>query len=153
MRKTKSYFENKSCRGCLMILKMKFELKPDPLKEDFFSKKEVSVSVVRLDMIHPHISGNKWFKLKYNLEYFKEQKKKYLVTPGGAYSNHIVATAAAGKAFGIETVGIIRGEELNENSNPALKFASDSGMKLFFVSRDEYRIIRERATLPDWISF
>jgi 1-aminocyclopropane-1-carboxylate deaminase len=134
-----------------MILKMKFELKLDLLKQDFFSKKEVSVSVLRLDMIHPHISGNKWFKLKYNLEAFKEQKKKYLVTFGGAFSNHIVATAAAGKENEIETIGIIRGEELNENSNHVLKFASSCGMKLFFVTRDDYRMIRETASLPERI--
>jgi len=98
--------------------------------------------VLRLDEIHPYISGNKWFKLKYNLEEFFRQEKKYLVTFGGAYSNHIMAVAAAGKDLGIKTIGIIRGDELDETSNPALSFASQCGMKLFFISRDEYRHAR-----------
>jgi len=118
------------------------------LEEVLYAEKAVSVSVLRLDMIHPFISGSKWFKLKYNLEEFFRQKKKYLVTFGGAYSNHIIATAAAGKEYGIQTVGIIRGEELHENSNAALQFASACGMLLFFVSRDDYRQIRKSQTVP-----
>lgn len=117
--------------------------------EQLFIKKEISFSVLRLDLIHPYISGNKWFKLKYNIDEFLAQKKEYLVTFGGAYSNHIVATAAAGKELGIKTIGIIRGNELNENSNPALKFASACGMKLFFVSREEYKQMRESGLLTD----
>ena len=119
--------------------------------EKFFLEKEVSVSVLRLDLIHPYISGNKWFKLKYNIEEFLLQKKECLVTFGGAYSNHIVATAAAGKEFGIKTIGIIRGDELNENSNPSLKFASACGMKLFFVSREEYKLMRDSGSIIDRI--
>lgn len=117
--------------------------------EKLLLEKEVSVSVLRLDLIHPYISGNKWFKLKYNIEEFLSQKKECLVTFGGAYSNHIIATAAAGKEFGIKTIGIIRGNELNENSNPALKFASECGMKLFFVSREEYKLMRDSGILSD----
>jgi len=123
----------------------------DPLNEDLFSEKGIHVSVLRLDLIHPKTGGNKWFKLKYNLIAFREEKKKYLVTFGGAYSNHIIATSAAGKENGIETVGIIRGDELNENSNTALQFASGCGMKLFFVSREEYRNIRKISMLPERI--
>jgi 1-aminocyclopropane-1-carboxylate deaminase len=123
----------------------------ETITESLFDEKGVSVSVLRLDMIHPVISGNKWFKLKYNIEAFLKEKKEFLVTVGGAYSNHIVATAAAGKEYVIQTVGIIRGEELNENSNAALKFASACGMKLFFVTRDDYRIIRETEIIPPWI--
>ncbi len=119
--------------------------------EKLFLEKEVSVSVLRLDLIHPYISGNKWFKLKYNIEEFLLQKKECLVTFGGAYSNHIVATAAAGKEFGIKTIGIIRGDELNENSNPSLKFASACGMKLFFVSREEYKLMRDSGSIIDRI--
>jgi 1-aminocyclopropane-1-carboxylate deaminase len=121
------------------------------LREDFFAEREVTVSVLRLDMIHPFISGNKWYKLKYNFEEFFRLKKKALVTFGGAFSNHIVATAAAGKKYQINTIGIIRGNELNENSNPSLRFASQCGMKLFFVARDEYRRICKNENLPQWI--
>lgn len=105
----------------------------------FLKEKEISLYVLRLDLVHPHISGNKWFKLKYNLKEARKQGKNILVTFGGAYSNHIVATAAAGKEFGFKTIGIIRGEELNENDNSVLQFAKDRGMDLRFVSREEYR--------------
>ena len=105
----------------------------------FLKEKEISLYVLRLDLVHPHISGNKWFKLRYNLEEARKQGKKTLVTFGGAYSNHIIATAAAGKEFGFKTIGIIRGEELNENDNSVLQFAKYCGMELRFVSREEYR--------------
>ena len=101
-------------------------------------EKEINLFVLRLDLVHPYISGNKWFKLKYNLEEARKQGKKTLVTFGGAYSNHIIA-AAAGKEFGFKTIGIIRGEELNEDDNSVLQFAKYCGMELRFVSREEYR--------------
>ena len=99
----------------------------------------VNLFVLRIDKIHPLISGNKWYKLKYNLEEAKRQKKDTLLTLGGAFSNHISATAAAGKEFGFKTIGIIRGDELSENGNPTLRFANECGMKLHFVSREEYK--------------
>lgn len=105
----------------------------------FLKEREINLFVLRLDLIHPFISGNKWFKLKYNLEEARKQKKNRLVTFGGAYSNHIIATAAAGKEFGFKTIGIIRGEELSEGDNSVLQFAKDCGMELHFVSREEYR--------------
>jgi len=106
----------------------------------FLKEKEINLFVLRLDLVHSYISGNKWFKLKYNLEEAKRQGKNTLLTFGGAYSNHIIATAAAGKDFGFKTIGIIRGEELNENDNSVLQFAKNCGMELRFVSREEYRI-------------
>jgi len=121
----------------------------EKINDPLFSEKGLTVSVLRLDMLHPVTGGNKWFKLKYNLDAFLKSGKEILVTMGGAWSNHIMATAAAGKEKGIQTVGIIRGEELNENSNEALKFATACGMKLFFVSRDEYRHIRRTEVIPD----
>lgn len=99
----------------------------------------INLFVLRLDKIHPYISGNKWYKLKYTLEEAKRQKKDTLVTFGGAYSNHISATAAAGKEFGFKTIGIIRGDELGENENPTLRFAKECGMELHFVSREDYK--------------
>lgn len=122
------------------------ETKNIPLTEIhslLLNEKQIRFFVLRLDTIHPFISGNKWFKLKYNLQAAREQNKNTLLTFGGAYSNHIAATAAAGKEFGFETVGIIRGEELafekQRKKNPVLKFASDCGMKLKFISRENYR--------------
>ncbi len=101
-------------------------------------KHEINLFVLRLDLNHPHISGNKLFKLKYNLEEARKQGKDTLVTFGGAFSNHIAATAAAGKEAGFKTIGIIRGEEHPE-LNPTLKFAANCGMQLHYVSRDDYR--------------
>ena len=102
----------------------------------------IELFIKREDQLHPIISGNKFRKLKYNLSAAKQQNKKVLLTFGGAFSNHIVAVAGAGKEFGFETIGIIRGEELQEkiNENPSLKVAQQLEMKLFFVSREIYKL-------------
>lgn len=98
----------------------------------------VELFIKRLDLIHPEISGNKWFKLKYNL--FEANKGDYdtLLTFGGAYSNHIYATAAAGKLFGFKTIGIIRGEK-HIPLNPTLTFAKERGMIINYLDRISYR--------------
>ncbi len=97
--------------------------------------------IKREDLLHPFVSGNKFRKLKYNLFEAQRINKKTLVTFGGAYSNHIAAVAYAGKQFGFESVGIIRGEELinSFHENPTLKFANSQGMKFEFISRTAYR--------------
>lgn len=95
----------------------------------------------REDLLHPYISGNKYRKLKYNLLEAKNKNFKTLLTFGGAYSNHISATATAGKEFGFKTIGIIRGEELigKIDENPTLAFAKANHMQLHFVSREQYK--------------
>ena len=100
-----------------------------------------NVVMRREDLIHPFISGNKYRKLKYNLQKAKALNKNTLLTFGGAYSNHIAATAYAGKSYGFNTIGIIRGEELKDKveSNPTLKFAKSCGMQFKFVTREVYR--------------
>ncbi|MDR2122318.1 MAG: pyridoxal-phosphate dependent enzyme [Flavobacteriaceae bacterium] len=102
--------------------------------------------IKREDLTHPVISGNKFWKLKYNLQAARESKKDTLVTFGGAMSNHIVATAAAGKENNFKTVGIIRGEELATKweGNLSLQEASELGMTFYFVPREEYRL-KERS--------
>lgn len=97
--------------------------------------------VKREDLIHPYISGNKFRKLKYNLLEARNGGLGTIVTFGGAYSNHIAATAYAGKAYGIRTVGVIRGEELagNWQDNPTLAQAHNHGMQFKFISREQYR--------------
>lgn len=106
----------------------------------FFSK-NISLHIKREDLLHPIISGNKWRKLKYNLEAAKNQNQSKLITFGGAFSNHIVAVAGAGAAFGFETIGVIRGEELQDkiSENPSLLEAQNLGMKFVFITREEYR--------------
>ncbi len=94
--------------------------------------------IKREDKFHTAISGNKWRKLKYNLIEAKQQNKDTLLTFGGAYSNHIYATASAGRIFGFKTIGIIRGEE-HLPLNPTLTFAKENGMEIHYVSRKEYR--------------
>jgi len=96
------------------------------------------IDILREDLIHPEVSGNKLRKLKYNLLEAERTGTDTLITFGGAYSNHIAATAAAGKLFGFKTIGIIRGDELNPESNDTLKKAGENGMTLHFMSRKEY---------------
>jgi 1-aminocyclopropane-1-carboxylate deaminase len=91
----------------------------------------------REDLLHPDVSGNKWRKLKYNLQEATNQQKSRLLTFGGAYSNHIYATAAAGRLFGFETIGVIRGEETLP-LNSTLSFALACGMHLHYVDRQTY---------------
>jgi 1-aminocyclopropane-1-carboxylate deaminase len=97
----------------------------------------IDLYVKREELIHRDISGNKWRKLKYNLEQVSSDNKKGIITFGGAFSNHIHATAAAGYYYGISTVGIIRGEA--DPSNPTLRQAQAWGMRLHYVSRSAYR--------------
>lgn len=101
----------------------------------------IEVYVKREDVLHSEISGNKFRKLKYNLIEAQKLGLTKLLTFGGAYSNHIAAVAAAGKEFGFETIGVIRGEELQEKyqENPTLKKASENGMQFEFITRTQYR--------------
>lgn len=108
------------------------------IEDPLLQAAKVSLHLKRDDLIHQHISGNKWRKLKYNLLEAKLQEHKQLLTFGGAYSNHIAATAATGKAFGIETIGIIRGEE-QLPLNPTLQLAREQGMQLHYLDRETYR--------------
>lgn len=98
----------------------------------------ITASVLRIDKIHATVSGNKWFKLKYALQEAMDQQKNAVITFGGAYSNYLVAIAYACAQLGLQCTGIVRGEEPAELS-PALKDCLCYGMKLQFVSRDEYR--------------
>ena len=99
----------------------------------------IQLYIKREDLIHSVVSGNKWRKLKYNLIEARSQGCKKIITFGGAFSNHIHATAAAGAACGFETIGMIRGE-IVKPLNPTLKQASEWGMQLLPVSRSEYRM-------------
>lgn len=104
-------------------------------------KDSVELYIKREDRIHEHISGNKYRKLKYNLQEADKLGYTTLLTFGGAFSNHIAAVAFAGQKFGFKTIGIIRGEELEDkiNDNATLQFAKMNGMHFKFVSRSNYR--------------
>ena len=99
----------------------------------------VQLYIKRDDLIHPTVSGNKWRKLKYNLLEAQAVGEKTVLTFGGAYSNHLYATAAAGCALGLETIGIVRGLEWEHKENATLQFCREQGMTLHFVTREEYR--------------
>ncbi|AKK71541.1 1-aminocyclopropane-1-carboxylate deaminase [Chryseobacterium gallinarum] len=105
--------------------------------------KNVRLFMKREDLIHPSISGNKYWKLFYNVNNYLNQNPEspYIITFGGAFSNHIAAVSAVGNLAHIPTLGIIRGEELQHKwrDNPTLLFAKRNGMNLKFVTREEYR--------------
>lgn len=113
--------------------------------------KSISVTIKREDLLHPVVSGNKFRKLKYNLLQAKAENKETLLTFGGAFSNHIAAVAYAAQEQGFRSVGVVRGDELNEkiDSNPTLQFAKECGMQFEFVSREAYRHKTEAAFLEE----
>ncbi|WP_103864430.1 1-aminocyclopropane-1-carboxylate deaminase/D-cysteine desulfhydrase [Aquimarina sp. I32.4] len=116
-----------------------------PITHSILKSAKISLDIKREDQIHPHVSGNKFRKLKYNLAEAQKLGYTTILTFGGAYSNHIAATAAAGKILGLQTIGVIRGEELANNiektllENDTLQFAVSEGMQLKFVTRTQYR--------------
>ncbi|RAK38983.1 UNVERIFIED_ORG: 1-aminocyclopropane-1-carboxylate deaminase [Chitinophaga ginsengisegetis] len=107
----------------------------------------IHAAMLRLDKIHPEVSGNKWFKLKYNIAAAKAHNNTGILTYGGAYSNHIAATALACKEAALPCTGIIRGEEHNGQLNHTLQTAENNGMKLVFVSREDYRNDKDGETV------
>ena len=111
----------------------------------------ITLYIKREDKTHVHVSGNKYRKLKYNLSAAIQEGYERLITFGGAYSNHIAATAYAGKVAGIETIGVIRGDELANAvpHNPTLSFAQDCGMRFHFVAREQFRLKHTEAFKED----
>jgi 1-aminocyclopropane-1-carboxylate deaminase len=110
----------------------------EELQIALLEQKNIEANVLRLDLIDPVISGNKWFKLKEYVQEAINENKTTILTFGGAYSNHILATAAFCNQNGLRSVGIIRGEEA-KNLSPTLQSAKDWGMELFFVQREKYK--------------
>ncbi|MBS1782291.1 MAG: pyridoxal-phosphate dependent enzyme [Bacteroidetes bacterium] len=99
----------------------------------------LSIDILRLDLLHSIISGNKWYKLRPNIEAAKKAKIFTILTFGGAFSNHLIATAAAATQFGLQSVGVVRGLDAETTLNPTLEACKHYGMKLHFVSREDYR--------------
>lgn len=118
------------------------------------AEKEIELWIKREDEIHPEVSGNKFRKLKYNILQAKKENQNTILSFGGAFSNHILATASAAKMEGLNSIGVIRGEELGEDlkatlsSNPTLSKAYSYGMKFVFISREDYR----KKSEPEMIS-
>lgn len=122
---------------------MLFSEKPIPnqsLALPIFKKMGIEVFVKREDLLHPEVSGNKFRKLKYNLQEAQKEGCDGLLTFGGAFSNHLAATAAAAQACGMASVGVVRGDEIaNKPLNTTLAYCQSQGMQLHFVSRDVYK--------------
>lgn len=121
---------------------LQFPQKKTPIQEIIIDK-NLQLFIKREDLIHPQISGNKYWKLFYNLNAYLEKnvENPMIITFGGAFSNHISAVSYAGKLSSVKTLGIIRGEELQNKwqQNPTLCFAFENGMDFRFVTREEYR--------------
>ncbi|MFC6268852.1 1-aminocyclopropane-1-carboxylate deaminase/D-cysteine desulfhydrase [Frigoriflavimonas asaccharolytica] len=121
---------------------MKFPQNSAPLIH-LYSRNGVQVHMKREDLVHPEISGNKFWKLFYTIQNYQNEKKEkpLIITFGGAFSNHIAAVAKVGQLENIPTLGIIRGDELEKNwqKNPTLKLAHENGMNFRFVNRETYR--------------
>ncbi|MAX05009.1 MAG: 1-aminocyclopropane-1-carboxylate deaminase [Flavobacteriales bacterium] len=115
------------------------KIKTQEISLPLLKDKKIRIFIKRLDQTHKHVSGNKWFKLKYNLIEAKKQGAKSILTFGGAYSNHIAATAYLAKEKGFSSIGIIRGEE-HIPLNPTLKFAIKQNMKINYIDRHDYRL-------------
>lgn len=113
-----------------------------PLVSPLFQAFGVTVYMKREELNHPEIQGNKWHKLRLNLQMAHKQNKKTLLTFGGAYSNHIAATAVAAQEAGLNSIGIIRGQELahhRDRWSHTLKYAAQRGMAFQFITRAQYR--------------
>ncbi len=122
-----------------------FSVPTDLVNHDSLKDAGITLKVLRLDKIHPVTGGNKWFKLLYNLDKVQQQGSTGVLTFGGAFSNHIAATAEACAEFGIPSIGIIRGEE-SAKSNNTLSRVLKNGMRLKFVDRNSYREFRNPET-------
>jgi 1-aminocyclopropane-1-carboxylate deaminase len=123
------------------------DLKNSPLQQlqsSFLENVGIQLYIKRDDLLHPLFGGNKWRKLKYNLIHARDHDFDTLLTFGGAWSNHIYATAAAGKHFGFKTIGLIRGEK-HTPLNDTLSFAEACGMQLHYLDRLQYRRKNEPA--------
>jgi 1-aminocyclopropane-1-carboxylate deaminase len=117
-----------------------------PLNRDWYQNKVSELDMLRLDKLHPVVSGNKWYKLRLNMKHAIEAGYKTIITPGGGYSNHLVAAAFAAKMFGIKAIGVVRGKY--DKLTPTLETCRSYGMELIFVTQEDYKNRHE----PKWAS-
>lgn len=143
---------------------LQIQLPPSPLQEihaSWLSEQGVQLLVKRDDLLHFPVSahrenakiktafcGNKYRKLKYNLQAARTTGHSQILTFGGAYSNHITATAEAGAMMRFKTIGVIRGEE-QLPLNPSLKYAQSCGMRFHYLDRATFREKYEEEVLFD----
>ena len=118
------------------MISLPYNSPEEEINYPLFIEKNIRVYLKRDDLIHPFISGNKWRKLKYLLQKAKLSNKNHLVTFGGVWSNHLIATACAAAKSGLKSTGIVRGESINTD---CLALCRLFGMKLIFADRESYR--------------
>ncbi|MET9955814.1 pyridoxal-phosphate dependent enzyme [Streptomyces sp. NPDC006339] len=117
----------------------------EPVEDERFTRHGLTLLLKRDDLIHPDLPGNKWRKLSLNL---REAAGRPVLTFGGAYSNHLRATAAAGRLLGFATIGVVRGDELaGRPLNPSLARCAADGMRLVYADRATYRAKHEPEAL------
>lgn len=132
------------------LIKLEKTFQPSILtrvEDALLEKYQIELWLKRDDLLHPIISGNKWRKLKYILDYALSLQAHTIISMGGAYSNHLHALAYVGKELGLKTIGFICGER--QSLTPTLLDMQQWGMELRFVSRSEYRLLRQYKQLPD----
>jgi len=114
-----------------------------------FNGRGIKIFVKRDDLIHEDVSGNKWRKLKFNIQQIIQNNHAGFFTFGGAFSNHLIAAASAANKLGISCIGFVRGEELNSKSNETLQKCSELGMRLIFLSREEYGMRNDKQYIDE----
>ncbi|MFT4061812.1 MAG: pyridoxal-phosphate dependent enzyme [Edaphocola sp.] len=126
-----------------MVIDLPDNIALDPIQDERLAVRQIQLSMLRIDAIDPEISGNKWFKLRYNIEAAVGAGADTLLTFGGAYSNHLAATAAAAQKAGLKAVGIVRGHHAQQQLTPTLRQCKSYGMALSFISRESYKEKRD----------
>lgn len=121
-----------------MAIDLQEQVQIDYLEDALLQQHRIRMGILRLDLVHPLVSGNKWFKLKENIMAARAAGKDTLLSFGGAYSNHLHAMAAAAQAFQLKSIGIIRGFHGKDLPSETLQQCREMGMELVYVSREEY---------------
>lgn len=118
------------------------------LDDGWFHHRALRVSVLRLDLLHPVVSGNKWYKLKYNLEAAVQAGCRGVLTFGGPHSNHLAAAAHAARLHGLSSIGVVRG--VPQEYSPTLRFCAEEGMQLHFLDREAYAEKSKAPFVQEW---
>ncbi len=122
-----------------MAIELREHIRIDYIRDEMLQAAGIRLGILRLDEIHALVSGNKWFKLKENIRRAKAAGANTLLSFGGAFSNHLLATAGAAQAHGLSAIGVVRGLHARDNPSVTLEECNQLGMQLVYVSREEYR--------------
>ena len=124
------------------------KIKTEQITSSLLKENEIKLYVKRIDLIDKYISGNKWYKLKYNIESAINNSKKCVLTFGGAYSNHLLATAVIANKYKLKSIGLVRGEK-KQNLNPILRLVQHYGMHIDYIPRSYYKMIDDKNIIND----